>query len=74
MLLNTNCRAYLALMATGLFQTADGWAQVNYGAHTAPIPRARYEESGYQPPFETLPLEADYRAAQRKAEDRANGA
>ena len=54
-------------------RTADGWAQVDYGNNSAPIPRARYEENGYQPPFDKLPLEADYRAAQRNAQDDAKG-
>jgi hypothetical protein len=54
-------------MATGLFRSADGWAQVDYDGSNIPIPRSRYEQNGYKPDFDMLPLEADYWAAQEKA-------
>jgi hypothetical protein len=37
-------------------------------ASTPPPCSGRYEVQGYQPPFETLPAEADYVAAQEKAQ------
>jgi hypothetical protein len=55
-------------MARGIYRTVDGLVQVDYGVYSAPMFRARYEEQGYQPPFETLPAEADYVAAQEKAQ------
>jgi hypothetical protein len=60
-------------MARGIFRTVDGFVQVDFGIHSAAMPRARYEEQGYQPPFETLPSEVDYLAAQQKAQDSAKG-
>ena len=54
-------------MATGMFRTGDGSAQVNYEGISIPIPRSKYEENGYKPAFDELPLEADYWAAQEKA-------
>ena len=51
-------------MARGIFRTDDDWVQVDYGKHTAPVPRDRYEQNGYEPPFEKLPTEDAYRAAQ----------
>jgi hypothetical protein len=60
-------------MAKGIFRTSNGWAQVGYGAHSAPIPRYQYEVNEYQPPFDSLPFEADYRAAEKKAEHNAKG-
>jgi hypothetical protein len=60
-------------MAKGIFRTPDGWAEVDYGAHTISITRVRYEQLGYQPPFDALPLEIDYRAAQQKAPDNTKG-
>lgn len=47
-------------MATGLYRTNEGWVQVAYGARASfPISRKRYEEKGYEPPFESLPPEHD---------------
>jgi hypothetical protein len=66
-------RLYLASMARGLFRTVDGLVQVDYRLYSAPMPRSRYEEEGNEPPFETLPSEADYLAAQQKAQDSAKG-
>ena len=40
----------------GLFRTSDEWAMVEYGNHQMSIPRQRYEEQDYEPPFELLPL------------------
>jgi hypothetical protein len=36
-------------MATGLFRTADGSAQVDYDGNNIPIPRSKYEENEYNP-------------------------
>jgi hypothetical protein len=60
-------------MLKGIFRTSNGWVQVDYGAHSAPIPRYQYEVNGFQPPFDNLPFEADYRAAEKKAQDNAKG-
>jgi hypothetical protein len=60
-------------MLKGIFRTSNGWVQVDYGAHSAPIPRYQYEADGFQPPFDNLPFEADYRAAEKKAQDNAKG-
>jgi hypothetical protein len=67
-------RPYLVNMARGIFRTVDGLVQVAFNSvYSAPMYRVRYEQEGYQPPFETLPSEADYFAAQQKAQDRAKG-
>ena len=55
-------------MVTGLFRTADGSAQVGYDGNNIPIPRSKYEENGYKPDFDKLPLEADYWAAREAQE------
>jgi hypothetical protein len=60
-------------MVKGIFRTSNGWVQVDYGAHSAPIPRYQYEVNEYQPPFDSLPFEADDRAAEKKAQDNAKG-
>jgi hypothetical protein len=65
-------RPYLARMAKGIYRTVDGFVQVDYGTHSTPMPRKRYQDEGYQPPFETLPSEPDYLAAQQKAQNGAN--
>ena len=54
-------------MATGMFRTGDGSVQVDYDGSNIPVPRSKYEENGYKPDFDELPLEADYWAAQEKA-------
>ena len=54
-------------MAMGTFRTGDGSVQVDYEGISIPIPRSKYEENGYKPDFDELPLEADYWAAQEKA-------
>jgi hypothetical protein len=56
-------------MARGIFRTVDGLVQVDFGIRSAPMYRVRYELEGYQPPFKTLPSEADYLAAQQKAQE-----
>jgi hypothetical protein len=55
-------------MAMGMFRTGDGSVQVDYDGISIPIPRSKYEKNGYEPNFDELPLEADYWAAQEKAE------
>ena len=57
-------------MATGLFRTTDGSAQVEYDGISIPIPRSKYEENGYKPDYDKLRLEADYWAAQEEARKR----
>ena len=54
-------------MATGMFRTGDGWVRVDYDGNNIPISRSKYEENGYKPSFDELPLEADYWAAQEEA-------
>jgi hypothetical protein len=46
---------------------AQGLSAVDYDGSTIPIKRSKYEQNGYQPEFDKLPLEADYWAAQEKA-------
>ena len=55
-------------MARGIYRTIDGLVQVDYGIRSTSMYRSRYEELGYEPPFETLPSEADYLAAHPKAQ------
>jgi hypothetical protein len=55
-------------MAIGMFRTGDGSVQVDYDGNNIPVPRSRYEKNGYKPDFDELPLEADYWAAQEKAQ------
>jgi hypothetical protein len=47
-------------MATGMFRTDDGSVQVDYDGTNIPIPRFKYQENGYKPAFDELPLEAEY--------------
>lgn len=37
-----------------------GWAQVTDGKHEIPIPRQRYEDQNYLPPFDDLPTKEEY--------------
>lgn len=60
-------------MATGMYRTDDGWVQVNYGAHAAPVPKATYEENGYSPPYDKLPTESAYKEAEKKVNNNAQG-
>ena len=41
---------------------------IRAGSSNIPVPRSKYEENGYKPNFDELPLEADYWAAQEKAQ------
>jgi len=43
-------------MPAGMYRTEDEWVCVNYGAHSIRVPRARYEENGYRPAFDELPV------------------
>ena len=53
-------------MPTGLFITSDQSVQVDYDGVSIPIPRSTYENRGYKPDFDKLPLEAEYAAAKEK--------
>jgi hypothetical protein len=53
-------------MPTGLFITSDQSVQVDYDGVSIPIPRSTYENRGYKPDFDKLPLEAEYMAAKEK--------
>jgi hypothetical protein len=53
-------------MPTGLFKTSDQSVQVEYDGVSIPIPRSTYENNGYKPDFDNLPLEAEYRTAKDK--------
>ena len=53
-------------MPTGLFKTPDESVQVDYDGVSIPIPRSTYENNGYKPDFDNLPLEAEYRVAKEK--------
>ena len=53
-----------SFMPIGLFKTADQSVQVDYDGISIPIPRSTYENRGYKPDFDKLPLEDEYRAAQ----------
>jgi hypothetical protein len=54
-------------MPTGLFKTSDQSVQVDYDGVSIPIPRSTYENNGYKPDFDNLPLEAEYMAAKEKS-------
>jgi hypothetical protein len=54
----------------GMFRTSEGRVQVDHDGSTIPIPRSKYEENGYQPEFDKLPLEANYWTVQEKVESR----
>ena len=56
-------------MAKGVYRTRTPesgaeYAYVDYGAPSdlGEIPRSRYEEQSYDPPFDTLPTKEDYEA------------
>ncbi len=51
-------------MAKGLYRDSDGWVMVDYGTNRAPIPRDRYDEQGYAPPYDALPTQEQYEASQ----------
>ena len=49
----------------GLYREPDGWVRVAYGdKHLIPIPRERYELSGYEPSYDQLPTKDDYERAE----------
>jgi hypothetical protein len=52
-------------MPTGV-QNVGSVGQVDYDGVSIPIPRSTYENNGYKPDFDNLPLEAEYRAAKEK--------
>ena len=61
-------------MAHGVYRTEDDWVQVSYGGkHWFEISRKRYEERGYQPAFELLPLEYESEAIESKLQENAEG-
>ena len=61
-------------MAVGLYRRRDGWVQALYdGRYELPIPVELYQTKGYEPPLDALPAEDEYKAANRKAEDDAQG-
>jgi hypothetical protein len=41
-------------MAVGMFRSAEGWVQVDYGTGNIPIPRSKYEEYKYKPDYDRL--------------------
>lgn len=43
----------------GLYREGD-WAQVTDGHNAFPIPRERYQNKGYKPPFDELPTREQY--------------
>jgi len=53
-------------MPTWSFRTIDQSVQVEYDKVSIPIPKSTYEKNGYEPDFDKLPLEEEYRAAQEK--------
>ena len=63
-------RPLQARQATGIFRTSDGWARVEYSRGTGPIPRDLYVTKGYEPAYEELPTEAEYRASNVRAAER----
>jgi hypothetical protein len=62
-------------MPTGRYRNSDGFAQVDYDGSSIPVSRSKYEENGYKPDFDKLPLEAEYLASYEVAKSReAKGA
>ena len=52
------------MIPTGLYREPDGWVLVAYDAkNLIPIPRERYELSGYEPSYDQLPTKDDYESA-----------
>ena len=47
----------------GLYREIDGWVQVDYGTIRVSIPRKKYEVSGYEPPYDQLPMQDEYEKA-----------
>ncbi len=48
------------MIPTGLYREPDGWVLVDYAKTLIPIPRERYELSGYEPSYDQLPTKDDY--------------
>ena len=40
--------------------------------HSVPIPEPEYRQKGYEPDFDELPWEVEYKARQEKAQDEAS--
>ena len=57
-------------MATGMYRRSDGFAQVDYDGIVFLVSRAKYEENGYKPDFDKLPLEAEYLTSREEAKSR----
>ena len=56
-------------MPIGLFKTADQSVQVDYDGISIPVTRSKYEKAGYKPPFDELPLEAEYLATRERQDN-----
>ena len=52
-------------MPEGLYRDEAGWVIVNYGTHRSLISRAKYEEKGYKPPYDSLPTKEAYLEAKQ---------
>ncbi len=52
-------------MAKGIYRDGN-WATVDFDTHRVEMPRKRYEEKGYQPPFLDLPSKDQYLFGQQK--------
>jgi hypothetical protein len=57
------------VMPIGLFRTADQSVQVDYEGISILVTRSKYEKAGYKPPFDELPLEAEYLATKEKQDN-----
>ncbi len=52
-------------MTKGLYRDGD-WATIFDGNNAIPIPKARYVQQGYEPPFDQLPTKKEYDAKNAK--------
>lgn len=52
-------------VAKGIYRDGN-WATVDFDTHRVEMPRKRYEEKGYQPPFLDLPSKDQYLFGQQK--------
>ena len=57
-------------MPEGLYRDETDWVVVHYDTHRCPIPRAKCEEKGYKPPYESLPTKEAYQEAKRDKDAR----
>jgi len=48
-------------MNRGLYKDGD-WAQISDGNNSIPITRNKYDERGYEPPFDELPTKEEYQS------------